>query len=292
MANSMTGYGRAQKQVGVYQITVEIKSVNHRYFEGNVRTPRGCSFLDDKVLSFLKANIARGKTEAYISLENTAESDTSVVLNEKFTASYIDALKALQKQFKLKNDITTMSVAENDSVFSVARKSIDEDTVTEAVMQVVSEAVGNFKQMRNVEGKKLCEDCLSRLDTILEKVAFVEQRSPETVKAYRENLEARIKELIGNVQIDEQRLITETAVFADKVAVAEETVRLRSHIDQMKVLLQSDDAVGRKLDFIVQEMNREVNTTGSKAQDIDITNCVVDMKAEIEKIREQIQNIE
>ena len=292
MANSMTGYGRSEAEVGVFKVTAEMKAVNHRYFEANVRISRGYAFLEEKIVSFLKSKLSRGKIEVYISVETTGDNAVSIKVNEEFTESYVNALKALAKRFKLKNDISVMRVASNSDVLSLTKPQVDEEAAEKAVLEVLDGAVTNFIDMRKVEGKRLADDILSRCDLILEKVAFIEKCSPETVAAYRERLEQKIKDLLENVNVDEQRIVTETAILADKVAVDEETVRLKSHISQLNTLLNSDEAVGRKLDFIVQEMNREANTIGSKAQNIEITNTVVDIKAEIEKIREQIQNIE
>ncbi len=292
MANSMTGYGRNEAEIGSFKITAEMKAVNHRYFEANVRLSRGYAFLEDKIVSFLKGRLSRGKIEVYVSVETTGDNAVSIKVNEDFAENYINALKALAKRFKLKNDISVMRVAANNDVLSLSKPQVDEEEAEKAVLEVLDGAVKNFIDMRKVEGKRLADDVLSRCDLILEKVAFIEKCSPETVAAYRERLEQKIKDLLDNVNVDEQRIITETAILADKVAVDEETVRLRSHISQLNTLLNSDEAVGRKLDFIVQEMNREANTIGSKAQNIEITNTVVDIKAEIEKIREQIQNIE
>ncbi len=292
MANSMTGYGRAQMLIDNMDITVEIKAVNHRYFELSSKVPRSYGFLEEKISSALKQRIARGKIEVYVSMINMGESDTLIELNKEYADAYISALNALGDEYGIEKDITVMSVARNSEVFKVTKKQIDEELITKQVLTVLDKATDNFIAMRGVEGKRLCEDVLSRIETIREKVAFIEAKSPETVRIYREKLEQKIKELIGDVQIDEQRILTETAIYADKVAVAEETVRLNSHMIQVEELLKKDEPIGRKLDFIVQEMNREANTTGSKSQDIEITNAVVDIKAEIEKIREQIQNLE
>lgn len=292
MANSMTGYGRAQVQFENMDITVELKAVNHRYFELSVKTPRAYTFLEDKITSALKQRVARGKIEVYVSMVNLGESDTLIELNKEYADAYIDALKNLSEEYGLEADITTMKVAQNFEVFKLTKKQIDEELITAQVLEVLEKATDNFISMRALEGERLCEDVISRIDVIEKFVTFIEEKSPESVRTYREKLEQKIKDLIGDVQVDEARLLTETAIFADKVAVAEETVRLRSHLSQVKELLRSDEPVGRKLDFIVQEMNREANTTGSKSQDIEITNAVVDIKAEIEKIREQIQNLE
>ncbi len=288
----MTGYGRSENQFNGFDVTVEIKSVNHRYFETNIKTPRGYSFLEEKVVSYLKERIARGKVEVYISLCENASNSLEMVVDTDFAESYINSLKQLAKRFKVKNDISVMRLAQNSDIVSFKKKSIDEEVITEAVLSVLEEATNKFYDMRKTEGEKLKCDICSRADEIIKKVQFIEERTPQSVKAYRERLEQKIKDLLGDAQIDEQRIVTETAIMADKVAVDEETVRLRSHIEQLKVLLEKDEPIGRKLDFIVQEMNREANTTGSKASDIEITNTVVDIKSEIEKIREQIQNIE
>ncbi len=292
MSSSMTGYGRSENQFNGFDVTVEIKSVNHRYFESNIKTPRGYSFLEEKVCSYLKERVARGKVEVYISLNETANNSLEMVVNTDFANEYVNALKQLAKRFKVKNDISVMRLAQNSDIVSFKKKSIDEEVITEAVLSVLADATDKFCDMRKTEGEKLKNDICSRADEIIKKVEFIEERTPQSVNAYRERLLQKIKDLLGDVKLDEQRIITETAIMADKVAVDEETVRLRSHIEQLKLLLNKDEPIGRKLDFIVQEMNREANTTGSKASDIEITNTVVDIKSEIEKIREQIQNIE
>ncbi len=292
MICSMTGFGRAQSSRSGLNITVELKSVNSRYFEFNCRLPRGYLFLEDKLKSYLQGRISRGKIEMFVSIESEGSSNICVSLNRGYLDSYMSALDELAKTYKIKNKVTCADFIGNNDAFIISRSHIDEETVTADVLGVAAEAVDNFILMRQTEGKKLFDDVKSRVETILERVSFVEERSPETVAAYRERLENKIKELLGAAQFDEARVITEVAIFADKVAVAEETVRLRSHIEQLCTMLDSGEAVGRKLDFIVQEMNRETNTIGSKAQNLDIAQTVVDIKAEIEKIREQIQNIE
>lgn len=292
MIKSMTGFGRAQKSIGNFNVTVEMKSVNHRYFEFSVRTPRNCSFLDEKLKSFCQKKVTRGKIEMYVSIEFIDVGGTTVEINEEFAASYIEALKTLSKKYGIKNDVKVSTVAANSDVFVIKRNTLDEDAVTAAVLETAEDSVDAFIAMRETEGERLKADLEHRVGLILENVEYIEQRSPETVKLYRERIEQKIKELLESAQVDEQRIITETAIFADKVAVAEETVRLRSHMQQLCDLLSSSEAVGRKLDFIVQEMNRETNTIGSKAQDVEITKRVVDIKAEIEKMREQVQNVE
>lgn len=292
MVKSMTGFGRAKQQINGFDITVEIRSVNHRYFEFSSRIPRAYNFLDEKLKSFCQQKITRGKVEISVLLEDLNQNSTVVELNREYAKAYLDALNQLSKEFRIKNDVKISSLCNNNEMFKLKKTVADDETVLSAVLVVAEEAVKNFVAMREVEGERLANDVKARTDLILEKVSFIEKRSPETVNAYRERIEAKIKELLGDSTIDEQRILTETAIFADKVAVAEETVRLRSHINQLTALLSENEPVGRKLDFIVQEMNRETNTIGSKAQDIEIAHTVVDIKSEIEKIREQIQNIE
>ena len=292
MVRSMTGFGRAKYSENGLNITVEFKSVNHRYFEFTSRLPKGYMFLDEKLKSFCQQKISRGKVEAAVIIEDNSESAAVVEINGAYAGAYLAAVKDMSRRYGIKNDVKMSSLVTNPELFTVKKQAVPEETVTEAVLKTAEEAMQSFISMRESEGERLKNDVKSRTDFILEKVAFVEERSPETVRAYREKLEQKIKELIGDVQVDEQRLLTETAIFADKVAVAEETVRLKSHIRQFCSLLDSAEPIGRKLDFIVQEMNREANTIGSKAQDIEIAHTVVDIKSEIEKIREQIQNIE
>ncbi len=292
MVKSMTGFGRGQVTYENLEVTVEIKSVNHRYFEFSAKVPRSYNFLEEKLKSLCAAKVSRGKVEIYVSVDNKAGSATVVEINEDVAAAFIKAYKELSKKYKIKNDATVSVLAAHSDVLTLKRQIADEETVTTAVVQAAEIAIEEFITMRGVEGERLKNDILSKLDAILERVSYIEERSPETVKAYRERLEAKIKELLSGAQYDEQRIITETAIFADKVAVDEETVRLRSHISQLKEMLTLDESIGRKLDFIVQEMNRETNTIGSKAQDAEILQRVVDTKSDIEKIREQLQNIE
>ena len=292
MVRSMTGFGRAQASVEGFNITVEIRSVNHRYFEFYAKLPRTYSFLEDKVKALLSTGISRGKVECSIQLEATADESVVVSVNEPLAKGYVDAIKEISEKFSLADDLTALSVARFSDVLSISKAPVDEDELWAKVSPVVSEALQGFVTMRETEGKKLCEDVLSRAETIIENVSYIESRSPETVKLYSEKLLERMKNVLGDTQIDEARILTEAAIYADKIAVAEETVRLRSHIEQLHEMLNSNEAVGRKLDFLVQEINREANTIGSKAQDVDIARRVIDIKAEVEKIREQIQNIE
>lgn len=292
MVRSMTGFGRAKALVDGLDITVEIKSVNHRYFEFSCRTPRAYSFLEEKIKSKVSTVVSRGKIEVGVMIDDNTENATIIEIDREYTTAYLTALKKLSKEYGLKNDVKTSSLIGNNDVFKIKRQVIEDEVITEAVLSVLEQALANFVEMRTIEGERLLKDVSDRAAYILEKVAFIEERSPKTVEEYKNRIEQKIKELLGDTTIDEQRILTEVAIFADKVAVAEETVRLRSHIKQFETLMTSNDAVGRKLDFIVQEMNRETNTIGSKAQDIEIAHTVVDIKSEIEKIREQIQNME
>lgn len=292
MIKSMTGYGRAQMPVDGMNITVEIKSVNHRYFEFSSRLPRNYGFLDEKLKSFFMGKLTRGKMECFVSVETLEEPDTLVALNHPLIKGYLAAYKELAETYGIENDIKASDISRVPDIFTLRKQAADEDKIWAAVSVVAAQALDGFIAMRTREGERLRVDVLSRLDTILENVAFIEKRSPETVKEYNEKLLARLREMLADTHIDEQRILTEAAIFADKIAVAEETVRLRSHISQLGTFLDSDEAVGKKMDFLVQELNREANTIGSKAQDVEIARRVVAVKAEIEKIREQIQNIE
>lgn len=292
MIKSMTGYGRAQMPVDGMNITVEIKSVNHRYFEFSSRLPRNYGFLDEKLKSFFMGKLTRGKMECFVSVETFEEPDTIVALNHPLIKGYLAAYEELAETYGIENNIKASDISRVPDVFTLRKQAADEDKIWAAVSVVAAQALDGFIAMRTREGERLRADVLSRLDTILENVAFIEKRSPETVKEYNEKLLARLREMLADTHIDEQRILTEAAIFADKIAVAEETVRLRSHISQLGTFLDSDEAVGKKMDFLVQELNREANTIGSKAQDVEIARRVVAVKAEIEKIREQIQNIE
>ena len=292
MIRSMTGYGRAELVIDHMSVSVEVKSVNHRFFEFSVRLPKIYSFLEDRLKNLFQSKVSRGKIDAFLNIDVAEIVNTKIAINHSYAKGYVDALKELSKVYDIKDDISVSTIARNNDVFIITKELIDEDLVWNAVLQVANSAIDAFIVMRENEGTRLVNDVKSRIEEVLKCVAFVETKSPETVKAYREKIEQKVRELIGDVHVDEQRLITETAIFADKVSVCEETVRLRSHMEQLAELLDSGDAVGRKLDFIVQEMNREANTIGSKCQDIEVSRAVVDIKSEIEKIREQIQNIE
>lgn len=292
MIKSMTGYGRAVQTVAGMTVTVEIKSVNHRFFEFNSKIYRAYSFLEEKVKAHLQQYISRGKVDCFIQIETEQIEEGVVQINHSLAAGYMAAIKELCEKYSLEMNNNVELLTSHTDIFTVKKAPADEEGIWNAVKGVVDEAVKSFIAMREVEGAKLKADVLSRADTILSEVSFIEERSPQTVKEYNEKLKARMRELLDDTQVDEQRLLTEAAIFADKVAVAEETVRLRSHIDQLRTFFDSDEAIGRKLDFLVQEINREANTIGSKASDIEIARKVINIKSEVEKIREQIQNIE
>ncbi len=291
MLRSMTGYGRAIDIVGGREILVEIKAVNHRYYEFSSRVPRSCAYLDEKLKSLLNGNISRGKVEVSVIINNENCAMT-VDINKEIAKAYLDCLESANEEFNLEDDVKLTTLLRLPDVFNVKKVLDDEDEMWECVKGVAQTALDKFISMREIEGQRMKEDLLSRLLTIEQTVAMVEEKSPCVTQAYRDKLFAKISELVGDRNIDEHRILTEAAIFADKTATDEETVRLKSHIAQFRDLVESPEAVGKKLDFLVQEMNREVNTTGSKCQDLEITRMVLDMKAEIEKIREQIQNIE
>lgn len=292
MIKSMTGYGKSEQTIDSLNVTVEIKSVNHRYFEFSARVPREYGFLEEKLKKYCNSLITRGKVECYVSVEDLEEREMEVNVNETLAAGYVKALKELSERFGLKDDISAVTLSRYPDVITLHKASEDEERIWNAVKTVAETAVSKFIEMRETEGSKLRGDILSRADYIIECVEFIEGRSPETVREYNEKLKQRMKELLGDAAVDEQRLLNEAAIYADKIDVDEETVRLRSHISQLREFMNSSEAIGRKLDFLVQEINREANTIGSKAQDVDIAKKVIAIKAEVEKIREQVQNIE
>lgn len=292
MLKSMTGFGRAQKEIDGYVITVELKSVNHRYFEFSSRVPRQYGFLDEKLKSYINGKVSRGKIECYVTIEALNTDTADVVVNHTLATAYVNALKEIAETYELKDDFGASTISRFPEVLVVRKSDEDEEKLWGYVQEVCSEAIDKFIAMREVEGSKMKDDIYSRGQFILDCVSYIEERSPQTVKEYNDKLVERVHELLGDVSLDESRILQEVAIYADKVAVAEETVRLRSHIEQLNAFISSDEPVGRKMDFLVQEINRETNTIGSKANDVDIARKVVDIKAEVEKIREQIQNIE
>jgi uncharacterized protein (TIGR00255 family) len=292
MVKSMTGYGRAVETVNGREFTVEIRSVNNRYLDCNVKMPRMLSFAEEAVKQAVKAAVSRGKVDVYVSLNSEAAADVQVKLNKPVVEGYLAAMRAMVEEYGVKDDISVSVLSRMNDVFVVEKPQTDEDQLKADLLGVVSLALDNYNKMRAVEGAALEADLRNRANTILELVTLVEQYNPQTVSDYRTRLEEKMREVLENKSIDESRILTEAAIFADKVAVDEETVRLRSHLEQMDTMLRDGGAVGRKLDFLLQEMNREANTTGSKCSDVKVARIVVDIKAELEKIREQTQNLE
>lgn len=292
MVKSMTGYGRCETMVDGRHMVFEIKAVNQKFFEFGCRLPRGYLFLEDKLKSYVQSKISRGKVDVFLQIEALEEADVQVLINHPLASAYVDALRELKDRYSLSDQVTLSMVSRYADIFSVHKAPEDEDTVWEAVQRAAGPALDSFLKMREIEGARLKEDILEKAEAVENLVDQVEKTTPETVSEYRERLRQKIQELLGDNRFDEQRVLTEVAVFADKVAVDEETVRLKSHLKQLRALLESDGPVGRKIDFLIQEMNREANTISSKSVNSKIAYLVVDMKADIEKIREQVQNIE
>lgn len=292
MVKSMTGYGRAVETVGGREFTVELRSVNNRYLDCTVKLPRSLSFAEDAVKQAVKNTISRGKVDVYISVHSEGAADVKVTLNTAMVEGYLAAMKQMVADYGVKDDISVSAISRMPEVFTVEKPDVDEEQLRADLMSVVEKALAAYDAMRTTEGKALENDLRSRGNTILELVSQVEAGNGQTVIDYRTRLENKLREVLANTAIDESRILTEAAIFADKVAVDEETVRLRSHLEQMNTMLTNGGAIGRKLDFLLQEMNRESNTIGSKCTDVRLARIVVDIKAELEKIREQTQNIE
>lgn len=292
MVKSMTGYGRAVETVNGREFTVEIRSVNNRYLDCTVKMPRAISFAEESVKQIIKSAVSRGKVDVFISMNAEAADEVKVTLNKPVVEGYLSAMNEMAEAYGIRNDVTVTAIANMPDVFVVEKPDVDEEQLKADLLSVVEKAAESYNEMRATEGAALEHDLRSRGETILGLVAQVEQLSPETVADYRRRLEEKMHEILEDKAFDEARILTEAAIFADKVAVDEETVRLRSHLEQMNAMLTNGGAVGRKLDFLIQEMNREANTTGSKCSDVRVARIVVDIKAEIEKIREQTQNLE
>ena len=292
MVKSMTGYGRAREMRNGRDITVEVRSVNNRYLDCTVKMPRAYIFAEDRMKARVQQAISRGKVDVFVTIDASAADAAVVAVNEPLARGYYDALTRLKTMFDLSGDITPEVLAKFPDVLAVTKAEEDVEAIAADICAVLDDALAAYNAMRAVEGEKLAADVAGRITTIEAVVGKVEERSPQTVAAYRQRLEAKMQEVLQSTTIDESRILTEAAIFADKIAVDEETVRLRSHIAQLQAMLVSGEPVGRKLDFLIQEVNRECNTIGSKCNDLTIAQDVVNMKAEVEKIREQIQNIE
>ena len=292
MVKSMTGYGRAVETVNGREFTVELRSVNNRYLDCNVKLPRSLTFAEEAVKQAVKGTISRGKVDVFITVRSESASDVKITLNAAMVEGYLSAMKQMVTDYDVRDDISVSIISRMPEVFTVEKPEVDEEQLLSDLMSVVKQALANYDAMRAAEGKALENDLRSRGNTILELVSQVEAGNGQTVIDYRTRLYNKLQEVLANTSIDESRILTEAAIFADKVAVDEETVRLRSHLEQMNQMLTTGGAIGRKLDFLLQEMNRESNTIGSKCSDVKLARIVVDIKAELEKIREQTQNIE
>ncbi len=290
--NSMTGYGRSRQVLDGREITVEIRSVNHRYLEYSARIPRMYGYLEEKLKTFLQSSVSRGKVEVTVSIQNLTGGDTVVQINQALAKGYLDAMRSQAETLGLQDDLTLSTLTRFNDVFTLQKLEEDQQVIWNGVEQVAKQALDQFLEMRRREGDRLKQDITQKLAVLAEHVAAVEEQSPKTVAAYRQRLLQKMEELLADRCIDQQRILMEAGLYAEKIAVDEETVRLKSHLDQFAQMMEQAGPVGRKLDFLVQEINRETNTIGSKAQDLAVTRRVVEMKSEIEKIREQIQNIE
>ena len=293
MIKSMTGFGRCEVMEGERKFTVEMKGVNHRYLDVNIRMPKKLNFFETAIRSLLKQSIQRGKVDIFISYEDFTENQMSLKYNESLAQEYMDCFGRMKEQFSLENDIRVSTLSRCPEVLTMEEQVIDEEELWNGLKKALEGAIGQFVETRTLEGSNLKKDIIEKLDGLLDLVGYIEERTPKIVAEYREKLEAKVRELLEDTQIEESRIAAEVVIFADKICTDEEVVRLRSHIIHMKETLQSEEAgIGRKLDFIAQEMNREANTILSKANDLTVSNYGIDLKTEIEKVREQIQNIE
>lgn len=292
MIKSMTGYGGAKGSAEGLSVSIELKSVNNRYLDVSVKLPRTMLFAEEPIKAAVGRHISRGKVDVFVTVDQSASDDMEVRVNEPLLKGYIEAMSAAAEKFGLQNDMTVMSLCRLPDVLSTDRREIDSSALMTGITEILERALTEYDAMRLREGEKLRDDVLARLETISRLTGVVEENAPKTVAEYRARLEQKLQEVLATANIDESRVLTEAAIFADKIAVDEETVRLRSHLSQLEDMLEQGGAVGRKLDFLIQEFNREANTIGSKCSDVALSRVVVELKGEIEKIREQVQNIE
>lgn len=292
MIKSMTGYGSAKGTVDGLEISIELKSVNNRFLDCSVRMPRSFLFAEDALKSAVQKHISRGKVDVFVSVDSSQTGDMAVKVNEPLLKGYMEALQHISNEYNIPNDLSAVSISRFPDVLVVEKKEMDAEAITAGIREIAENALNDFDAMRLREGEKLRDDVLNRLAVIDRLVSVVEQEAPKTVAEYRSRLEQKMAEVLGTAGVDENRILMEAAIFADHIAVDEETVRLRSHMAQLQTMISGNSPIGRKIDFLIQEFNREANTTGSKCQNSDIAHVVVDLKSEIEKIREQIQNIE
>ena len=292
MIRSMTGFGRCEKTVNNYDISVEIKAVNHRYADYNIKLPRMYNFLEEDVKKYLQQYIVRGKVDVYLTIYKELDDSKEIILNEALAESYVKALKRIAERFEVRDDISVSSIARFNDVFDVKHTEEDEEIIRSSVLEVLGEALSGFIAAREREGQKLATDMIARVGLIRNEVIKIEKIAPDTVIEHKNNIEQRIRDLLGDATVDENRLLTETAIYADKLSVNEEIVRLKCHLEEFDRIMDKGDAVGRRLDFLLQEMNRETNTIGSKCNNLEISNIVINIKSELEKVREQLQNLE
>lgn len=292
MVKSMTGYGRSEGHIQGQTITIEIRAVNHRYLDCTPRLPRVYLFLEDRIKTMVQSHISRGKVEVFVSIENTGELSPKISINHPIAQSYCKVFQELAKEYEIENDLTVSKLVKYPDIFHIDHDLEHSEPMADEILQALQKALHDFDTMRTREGHELEQDILARCDDIQILIQNIQKRSPETVNEYRQKLQKRMEEVLSAVPIDETRVLAEAALYADKIAIDEEIVRVYSHLNQVKLLLKVDGPIGRKLDFLMQEFNREANTIGSKCNDVEISHWVVDLKAELEKIREQIQNME
>ena len=292
MIRSMTGYGRFELEKDTRRYTVELKGVNHRYLDLNIRLPRSFNFYETAIRSQLKNQLSRGKVDVFISFEDCSENQLSLKFNSTLAEEYLEVFNKMEQDYNLFNDVKVSHLSRYPEILTMEEQEIDEEELLVGLKEALQGAINNFIETKCLEGEHLKENLLSKLDVMEEAVVLIEERSPEIIKEYREKIELKVKELLGNFKLEDERILAEVVLFADKICADEEVVRLRSHIHQMREAFSDEEGIGRKLDFIAQEMNREANTILSKANDMDISNHAITLKTEIEKIREQIQNVE
>ncbi|MCB7305429.1 YicC family protein [Bariatricus massiliensis] len=292
MIKSMTGFGRCEVSEAERKFTVEMKGVNHRYLDVNIRMPKKLNFFETSIRSLLKKYVQRGKVDIFITYEDMSESQVSLKYNQTLATEYIEYFKRMRDEFSLDNDMRVSTLARCPEVLTMEEQVVDEEELWSGLKKALEGACTQFVETREAEGENLKKDIIAKLDGMLESVSYIEERSPQIISEYRSKLEAKVKELLSDTQLDEGRIAAEVVIFADKICTDEEIVRLKSHIKHMKETFASEEGIGRKLDFIAQEMNREANTILSKANDMEVSNHAIDLKTEIEKVREQIQNIE
>lgn len=292
MIYSMTGYGTAKGKIEDLDVTIELKSVNNRYLDTSVRVPRGFVFLEDKIKSTIQSKLSRGKIDVFVTIDSSSSEDLIVRINEPLARGYIEALKSLSEEFELSNNVDAVTISRFPDVLSLEKKEMDMDAVSAGIQELTLAAVADFDRMRAIEGEKIQLDLYETISCIESLLGKIEEEAPKTVEEYQNRLLQKMKDVLEDSSVDENRIIQEAAIYADHIAINEETVRLHSHIAQLKMMIEQGSPIGRKMDFLIQEFNREANTIGSKCQNSEVAHYVVDMKSEIEKMREQVQNIE